>query len=143
MSLLLKIKDDLLVARKAKETVKVNLLTTLYSEAANEGLNDGKRESTDTEVLAVIKKFLKNLKETREAIGDTDLTLRQESAILENYLPNQLTYDKLRAIIFEVISVTGSSTMRDMGTIMASLKQSHDGQYDGKMASEIVKEFLS
>ena len=64
MTLLSKIRADLFTLRKEGESKNaISLLTTLYSEAANVGLNDFKRETTDAEVIAVIKKFIKNIDE--------------------------------------------------------------------------------
>ena len=64
MSLIQDIKSASLVARKARETKKAESLITLYSEASMIGKNDGNRESTDAETIAVIKKFIKNIDET-------------------------------------------------------------------------------
>lgn len=143
MSLLETIRADQITARKEKQKDKATILTTLYSEAANVGLNDGKRESTDKEVLAVIKKFLKGVEETLAVAEGTCTPLLLERQILINYLPPQLSEDDLTTIVTDLIQALEAPSMRDMGSIMKTLGTEYDGRYDGKMASTIIKEALS
>jgi hypothetical protein len=143
--LLEKIREDLLTARKSvtkdspKELAKkVAALTTLYSEAANVGLDDGKRVSTDSEVTAVIKKFVKNIDECLVVISVNDAKHQEyvdERTLFEAYLPKQLSRDELQAIILSF----GDS---NKGSIMKALKTEYNGQYDGKLAAELVDEIL-
>ena len=67
------INQDRNEARKMKYTATATLLTTLYSEAQMVGKNDGNRETTDAEVVAVIKKFVKNIDETLSNLPETCL----------------------------------------------------------------------
>lgn len=132
MSLLQQIKKDQLQARKSKEALKVKLLTTLLAEAAKPGLDDGKRESTDAEVIGVIKKFIKNANETLKHCEDQEVVF--ELSILETYLPQQLDEDSLRSII------AANDDLTNVGQIMKFLKDNYNGLYDGKLASTIAKE---
>ena len=141
MSLLQQIKDDQLQARKEKNQILSSLLTTLIGEAAMIGKNDGNRESTDAEVVAVIKKFIKNIDESLKVKPDKVLPL--EKIMLEGYLPKQLSEQELRAKINDHIIFAELKGMQSMGKVMSHLKQNYDGQYDGKLASQIVKELLS
>jgi len=140
MTLLSKIKSDLFALRK-EGTAKtaISLLTTLYSESANVGLNDGKRESTDAEVSAVIKKFVKNLNECIEAgtKKGIDISLYEtEKAILEVYLPKQLTPVEIEAFVIDHVRDGGKPAA------MRALKENYAGQYDGKVASTIVDNLI-
>ena len=151
MSLLQRIKDDQIQARKGAAAGRTgaplvaSLLTTLYSEAANVGLNDGKRESTDAEVIATIKKFIKGIDETLAVRPDEGLLT--ERAILEGYLPKQLSDHELHAavvsIVEEIHAVEFVKNMKQMGRVMAALKERFGGQYDGKKASEFAKAALT
>lgn len=136
MSLLQQIKSDQLSARKAKDKFKASLLTTLLAEASRPGLDDGKRESTDAEVTAVVKKFIKNMKESLDAYYTE--AVHTEMCIVNEYLPQQLEEPRLRNIIVGMI-VAGHD---NMGKIMKELKSDFTGQYDGKMASQLAKEEL-
>jgi uncharacterized protein YqeY len=139
MELLLKIKTDLFGLRKAgTDKLSINLLTTLYSEAANVGLNDGKRESTDAEV-SVIRKFIKNLNECI-SVGITkqvDVSKYEaERDILNAYLPQQLTEMEIEAFVIPFVREGGKPS------VMKALKETYAGQYDGKVASTVVDNLI-
>lgn len=145
MSLLEEIKTDQLSARRNRKTEKATLLTTLYSEAANVGLNDGKRVTTDDEVIAVVRKFLKNVHETWDALPDTipreqEKALLNEKRLYELYLPKQIPEDKLADIIRQIVANHDNA---NMGVVMRELKAHHAGEYDGKTASSLAKTILA
>ena len=142
MSLLDTIKDHNVLARKSHSTVKSNLLTTLFSEAQMVGKNKGNRTTTDEETVSVVRKFLKNAIETKDALtsqGKDTSIITEEIDILNLYLPKQLTEDELKIVINSYVA-TGNNTM---GGIMKTLKEEYSGRYDGKMSSNIVKETLN
>jgi len=139
------IKDQQLQARKDRDAPLAQLLTTFYSEAAMIGKNDGDRATTDKEVQAVAKKFIKNANEVYMNLPDTDnraLEAIFEIEILNAYLPQQMTDEELQTAIEAIIQAKDLSTMKDMGTVMKELKTGFDGQYDGKTASQFIKELL-
>lgn len=108
-------------------------LTTLLSEASMIGKNDGNRITTDAEVVAVVKKFIKNLDETIQAIesrGGLATPQIAERAMLSSFLPQQLDEIALREI------ATGYSSLPEF---MKRLKDAYPGQYDGKLASMVGK----
>jgi uncharacterized protein YqeY len=119
--------------------LSINLLTTLYSEAANVGLNDGKRESTDAEVISVIRKFIKNLNECI-SVGITkhvDVSKYEaERDILNAYLPQQLTEMEIEAFVIPFVREGGKPSA------MKALKETYAGQYDGKVASTVVDNLI-
>jgi uncharacterized protein YqeY len=138
-----KIKADALVARKAKMTSVSSLLTTLIGEAEMVGKNAGNRAVTDDEVVAIIKKFIKNINDTITALGDQDprtLVCLGEKSTLEEYLPKQMDEYVLTVAVRMIINELGAGA--NMGQVMAALKSKHSGQYDGKMASTVVKACL-
>jgi len=146
MSLIKDIKSDQLYSRKNKQASNATLLTTLIGEAEMIGKNNGNRETTDAEVVAVIKKFIKNNQELMsvvnpESSGFNDAKI--ENDILTNYLPTQLTETELRSVVQKRIATLENISPKIMGKIMAWLKETYNGQYDGRMASTIVKELLS
>ena len=131
MSLMEQIKTEQIAARKAGDS-RASLLTTLLGEASMVGKNAG-RETTDQEVVAVVKKFIKNVDETINA-----LTMRNQDAsaflmergVLEQYLPMQLSEDALRQV---------AECQKDMPSFMKHLKENFAGKYDGKLASMVAK----
>jgi hypothetical protein len=146
MSILQKIKDDQLQARKAKEELRSKVLTVLLGEASRPGKDNGNRESTDAEVIAVIKKFIKNNQENIENTPETSnlhQTSKMEIELLEPYLPKQLDETEIRNVIESYIAELDDKAMKQMGKVMGQLKADHDGLYDGGVASKLVKELLA
>lgn len=144
--LLEKLQAAALAARKAQDSVAASLLTTLYAEAARVGKDQGNRVSTDEEVVAVVKKFGKNVDETLAALPETDVrvaALRVEKALLAEYLPQQLDEAGLTAVIAELVAALPEKSPKQMGAVMAGLKARAGGQYDGAMASRLVKAALA
>ncbi len=97
------------------------------------GKNDGNRLTTDGEVVAVVKKFIKNLDETILAIesrGGLATPQIAERAFLSTFLPQQLTEADLREI---------AESYSSLPEFMKRLKDSYPGQYDGKLASTVGK----
>jgi len=130
-----KIKEDLTTLRKeATDKQAISLLTTLYSEAANIGFNDGKRLSTDDEVIKVIKKFIKDIDICLQHTDNKESYL-SEKAILEKYLPKQLSESELKEVILVFVTSMGTPTKAE---IMKYLKSAYNGKYDGKTASNII-----
>jgi len=146
MTLLTDIKKDQLQARKDKNVVKTATLTTLISEAAMVGKNDGARETTDNEVVAVIQKFIKNndeLIKVSDSESPANIAAKNENLVLSEYLPKQLTEEEILNIAQQCIETLDEISPRAMGTIMKTLKEKHAGQYDGNLASKLIKELLN
>lgn len=139
MSLISKIQNDLLSERKAgTNKLKISLLTTLYSEASIIGFNDKKRETTDVETIAVIKKFIKNIDECLTHAANQESYL-VEKEILSEYLPKQMNEAELKTAIDVYICGCGDV---NKSQIMKYLKSSFNGRYDGKLAAQVVDSIL-
>lgn len=142
MSLYATIKSDSLTSRKNRDNIASALLTTLLGEVETIAKNIG-HTPTDGDVQSIIKKFIKNIDESiraNQTRGNVDVVsaLNSEKALLEKYLPTQLTETELTAIIADL--VTQGAT--NIGSLMKSLKQSYEGLYDGATASKIAKGFF-
>ena len=153
--MLSKIKAAQLQARKNRDAVTASLLTTLIGEAEMVGKN-ANRVTTDDEVIAVIQKFIKNINETIGALSDSGAlasanatqarikVLQAERAELETFLPKQLTAEELADHVHAIIAgLLGVKSTINVGDVMGVLKNRFAGQYDGKMASMIVKNLVS
>lgn len=140
MTLIQRIRQDQLQARKDK-AVHASLLTTLLGEAAMVGKSDGNRETTDAEVTAVVKKFIKNARETINALTQPEniAVFTHEIEVLSAYLPQQLSAERLTEIINEQFA-TGAieKSTKAKGSVMKFLKDNYAGQYDGKDAAIAV-----
>jgi len=131
MTLMEQIKAEQITARKAG-TADARLLTTLLGEAAMVGKNAG-RETTDQEVVAVVKKFVKNIDETITALTSRNqdaIAFFVERRVLEQFLPVQMTETDIRNVATQFTS---------MPEFMKYMKVNYAGQYDGKLASTVAK----
>lgn len=138
------IKSDINTARKNKHSGVLQVLITFYSEASMVGKNDGNRLSTNAEVIAVGKKFIKNINTTLDVCDKKEVidSLKYEAELIESYLPKQLSEQELTNVITNTIANNGYSTMKDMGKVMAKLKDEYSGTYDGKLASTLCRKLL-
>jgi len=149
MTIVNQLKQDQLQARKDRDAELASFLTTVYSEVVTVGKDDGNRETTDQETIAVLKKYIKRADEMITILEDRGLMVGAEITaanfeirVINKYLPKQLDETELTAVIAEIIEKDGFSSMKDMGSTMKILKENHEGTYDGKLASTIVKQQL-
>jgi uncharacterized protein YqeY len=131
MSLIERINQDFMVAYKAKEMEKKDFLGVLKTEVTKES-----KTPEDGYVVAKIKSMIKNAEATK-SLSETELN------ILNSYLPKQMGVDEVKQVIIDFVTNNSISSPKEMGKVMSYLKSGYDGQYDGKMASTIIKEILS
>jgi uncharacterized protein YqeY len=134
MSLKSRITSDMKSAMKAgdKERLKVIRLTMA---AIKQVEVDGRSELDDPGVLAVIDKMVKQRRDSVDQFqkgGRDDLAAIElaEIAVLETYLPEQLSEAELDALIDEAVSATGAESIRDMGKVMGMIKSKAAGRAD-------------
>lgn len=136
------LKEDQLVARKNRDQIKATLLTTLIGEAEMVGKNSGNQAPFDEEVVSVVKKFLKGVNETIVILnksGHDSSQFEKEREILDSYLPKQLTFDQILTMIES--AVLDGTIIKDKsfkGSAMKWLKIHYSGQYDGRIAAEVL-----
>ncbi|WP_415913192.1 GatB/YqeY domain-containing protein [Neptuniibacter sp. QD37_11] len=138
-----KIKADQLAARKSKETLKISLLTTLLGEAGTSGKEAA---PSDESVIAKILSFKKKIKETidERVKRGVDISEQEaELAILNEYLPKQLSDAELKDLIESFISEKGLNSVKQMSMVMGYLSGQFKGQFDGNLAKEMVLAALS
>ncbi|MFA6281522.1 MAG: GatB/YqeY domain-containing protein [Candidatus Omnitrophota bacterium] len=143
-----KLYKDYVEAMKAKNRQKSDFLSFVRAELKNTAINLKKDKLDDAEVLNVIKKQKKQLEEAKETIKDgqreeTRQALIKEIAILEEYLPKQLSESELTSVIEQVIKDTGAASMKDMGKVMKEVVAKVGAAADSKKISDIVKAKLT
>lgn len=148
MDLREKILADIKSAMVSKDTVKLNTLRFLNAQIKNKEIDSRPTPITADDVMTVVKKLVKQRKESIEqfsAAGRTDLADQEnaELKILETYLPAQLTREQIEKIVIEVIAATGAKTLKEMGTVMKEVQARSAGSADGKLISEIIKSKLN
>ena len=142
------LKEEIKAAMKAKDKPKLSILRQVHGELKNIEVNE-RRDVTDADVDAMLKRLIKQTKETLDgsikAGNDQERTdtLTQQVAILEGYLPKQVSGDELVALIDEVLAETGASTKKDMGRIMGALTQRTSGNFDKAAAAKELGQKLA
>lgn len=133
--------------RDRDEVAKIALrsVKTALTEAAKAGQA---HEQSEDEALAVLQKQAKQRRDAAaefERVGATDRAADElaELAVLERYLPRQLTEDEIEAIVRDAIAETGASSMQDMGRVMSTVMPKVQGTADGKVVNQIVRRLLS
>ena len=132
MTLKQKISTDYMTAFKAKDVVAKNLLSVIKGEIQTLEKNTGVDSLSDEEVTKILNKTVKSLKETIEKGGDV---AKLELAIIEDYLPKQLSKDEIVAKVTE-LKLAG---ITNIGQIM---KEFSTLPVDRKLVSEVIKEVI-
>lgn len=130
MELLNKIKEDFMIAYKAKDMDRKNYLGFLKSEVTKES-----KTPDDAYIVGKFKAMVKNGAET-DSLNELELS------VLNGYIPNQMSKDELTVVIAEFMAIDKLEGKQNMGKIMKYLKEFHAGEYDGRMASELARELL-
>lgn len=149
MNLFDKISEDIKTAMKARDKVRLETLRNIkkvFLEAKTAPGADDTLE--DADALKIIQKLAKQGKETAKTYEDNgrnDLAEaeKQQVAVLEEYLPQQLSEAEVEQRIQAIIQETGASSMKDMGRVMGVATKQLAGIADGRLVSEVVKRLLA
>lgn len=151
MTLGQKIKDEVKDAMRAKDTTKLNVLRGLLSNFTNEAVAKGNKpdeELSDDEALTVISRAVKQRKDSIEQFekgGRPELAEaeRSELAILETYLPAQMTRDEVEAYVKTKLAEVGTVDKSKAGQFMGSIMKDLKGRVDGALVKEVIDNLLS
>ena len=138
-------------AMKARDERRVSTLRLINAALKNadiEAQGRGKNALSDEEILGLLQKQIKQRHEAIELYdkaGRAELAARErgEIEIISAYLPKQMPEAQAKTVVAEVIKATGATSMKDMGKVMAALKQGYAGKIDFGKASGWVKELLA
>lgn len=147
MTLKERLQEDWKQALKAKDKFRTNVISMAKAAVLLVEKTDGNKLD-DEEVIEVLAKEVKS---RREALIDFQKGNRQdlvdatnaEIEILLQYLPQQLSESEISEIVRQTVDEVGANSMKDMGKVMAVLSQKTKGRADGKLVSQIVKQYLN
>ena len=147
MSLLEQLQQHINQSLREGDRHKLSTLRMLMAAIKQKEI-DTRIEITVTDILSIIEKQVQQrfeAAEIYEKAGRNELFDKEmaEAEILKAYLPEKLSEEEVRLMISNIINETGANSLRDMGAVMAKLKEQADGKIDMKSASQIVKESLS
>ena len=142
-----KLMSDLKNSMKQGLTIRKNTVQMVRA-AILQVEKDKKIELNDDQILEVIAKEFKKRNDSLadyEKSGREDLIaqIKEEMAVLEEYLPKKLSEEELTEKVKEIISEVGATSMKEMGIIMKTAKERLVVTADGKMINEIVKKLLA
>lgn len=146
MNTLEKVKADRIVAMKSGMTVRKDTLALILAGIKQVEV-DTRKELTETDVITILTKMVKQRQESITqftAAGRDDLAAIEiaEKAVIEEYLPQQLSEFDVRNKVTEALIATGATSMKDMGKVIALLKPDLAGRADMGFVSKLVKELL-
>jgi len=151
MSLRNQIEEKLNQALKAKDKntyPTLRLVVSAVKDAEIAGRSKGQKEMTDGDIIAILKKMIKQRNESCEVYkkaGRSELLENEtkEIEVINVFLPKQLSEEETKKICEDVIKSVGASSMKDMGKVMGALKSKHSDTLDFSKVSSIIKELLS
>ncbi len=147
MSLTEQLQADMKTAMRDGDTLRRDTLRMAIAAAQNVA-KDKRAPLTDEETLEVLGREVKKRRESiaaYESANRDDLAAKEQAEIdiLTPYLPEQLGEDEIRALAREAVAVSGATSPKDMGRVMAGLMPTVKGRADGKLVSRIVNEELA
>ncbi|MGG1677464.1 GatB/YqeY domain-containing protein [Neobacillus sp. NRS-1170] len=148
MSLLERLNNDMKQAMKSKEKDKLSVIRMVKSSLQNEAIKLGVKELSEDVELTVLSREVKQRKDSLhefDKAGREDLVekLRAELAVVELYLPKQLSEEELSDIVAQTISEVGAKSKADMGKVMSAIMPKVKGKADGSLVNKFVQQHLS
>lgn len=148
MSLSTQIMDEMKTAMRAKDTVALEALRAIKSEILLAQTATGsKEEISEEDEIKILQRLVKMRKDSasifstqnRPDLAEPELA---QIAVIEKFLPAQLSEEEIEAVITKIISETGASGIASMGKVMGLASAQIGGQAEGKVISAIVKKLL-
>ena len=143
----IKLQAALIAAMKEKNEHAISAIRSIKTAIQNEKVNGVYHELSDNDIIKIIQKLVKQRQESidiysaagRDELADKE---RREMLVLKTYLPKMLTDAGLSSAIDNIIASVGAKDMKDMGKVMKALAEKYTNLYDGKTASNYIKERL-
>ncbi len=147
MSLEERVMKELKEAMKAKDQARMRALRAIKSEIQLAKTEGSDKEVSETKEMQIIQRLIKQRKDSleiyeRENREDLAKKEREEIAVIEKFLPEQLSEEELKSEIKKIIDETGAESMKDMGKVMGVATKRLAGKADNKAISQVVREQL-
>lgn len=146
-----KLQNDLKEAMKSKDAVRLRTIRSLRSAIMAKEIemrSGGEATISNEDAMSVLHKQAKQRRDSIEqfvAAGRDDLRKveEEELAVIEGYLPKQLSEEEVRIAVKEIIEATGASGMQDMGKVMGQAMGRLKGLADGNLVQKAARELLA
>jgi uncharacterized protein YqeY len=141
------IQAELSAAAKAQDRTRVAALR-LIVDALQKAAKEARGELDEQGEIAVLKRERKRRAEAAEAYRkggrpETAAAEEAEAAMIDAYLPEQISDEELQALIADALAETGAASPKEMGRVMSAVMSKAQGRADGRRVSELVKERLA
>jgi len=138
-----KINTDLQSALKARDELRLSVLRMVKSKVL---YANARGDLPDADIIKIINKYGKDLKESIEEFGkvgrkDEAAQVEKELAIVQEYLPKELSPEEIKALVQRVVTELGTTSIRDMGKVMKEALAKSPG-VDAKLVNQFVREIL-
>lgn len=148
MSLQTQVMDAMKIAMKAKDAVALAALRAIKSELLLASTSGSSGELSEADEIKILQKLVKQRKESASIFNEQnrkDLAVPEleQAAVIEQFLPEQLSEEEVAKVVDEIIAQTGANSMKDMGKVIGMTNSKLAGKADGKTISGIVKVRLS
>jgi len=135
-------------AMKTKQVERLSTIRMMLAGVQERSIAARVDALSEDEILALLAKMIKQREEsaaTYESAGRPELAAaeRAEIVTIREFMPRQLSPDETRGAVAEAIAATGATSLKDMGKVMAALKERHAGSMDFGKAGAAVKELLA
>jgi uncharacterized protein YqeY len=139
--------EALKAAMKSRDAARVSALRMISAAFKDRDIlarGQGATSASEEELLAALAKMIRQREESAvafEAGGRPELVAKEraEIEVIRGFMPKQMSDDEVRAAVEAAIAETGAASVRDMGKVMAQLKERHAGKLDFSKASALVK----
>lgn len=138
-----KIQQDIKAAMLAKDSVALASVRAVKAAILLAKTAEGGKPVDDNEIIKIIQKLVKQRKESAEIYSQQNRPELAEAAVMEKYLPKQLSEAEIEAKVKEIIAQVGATSMADMGKVMGTATKALAGAADGKVISALVRKLLS
>lgn len=148
MSLETQLMQDLKTAMKAKDKVALRSIRAVKAALLLQKTDGTGEEMTEEKEIKLLQKMVKQRKDSldiyvKQGREDLAATEREEIAVIEKYLPEQMSAADLEKVVADLIAKTGASSMKDMGKVMGMASKQLAGKADGKTISGVVRKLLA
>jgi len=148
MSLVESLNQDMKNAMRERDKEKLSIIRMIKASLQNEAIKLGKEELSEDEELTVLAREVKQTKDSLHEFnkaGRNDLVEKHERdlAIIQAYMPAQLSDEELEQMVIEAIEQVGATTKKDIGKVMGLLIPQTKGKADGSQVNAFVQKHLS
>lgn len=142
-----KINKDLIEAMKAKDEARLRAIRAIKSAFLLAGTETGSKDITDEIAMKAMQKMAKQrkdsidifLKENRQDLAQKE---QEELAVIQSYLPKELSKEEILAALKPIVEQSGASSMKEIGKVMPLAMKALAGKADGKAINEALRELL-